>query len=205
MMYYVLRIITTLVLMITFVMLASKLLVKKSKTVFIISVVIFVLIMIFIWSIKIDRIIMRFDTYEEAFRYEYPDSEIVKQYVGDYYYFAFYKSSGDYGMTSYIRKNDGWKLDDFFEHSEWTIKNYNGYTVFTNTLTDKEYIMVCVVYPEVISKDSNVKDSLNSMFEQLKFKNSGTWENSLECALINQKLDKNYYISINDEKHYVFR
>lgn len=84
------------------------------------------------------------------------------------------------------------------------IKNYNGYTILVYQCNSNDGVAVIVLYPEIINKNAMVNDSLKSNFDTFSFKTTDKWETFVSVAIIEEKLDENYKVTIDDIEYEIF-
>ena len=135
-----------------------------------------------------EKLVFKFDSAEEAFRFSYPSNKILAKEIGDDYGVFFYDEENKMiCLTYFVKKNGKWEFKkDGFNFGLKTIKK-NNYIIRTLKLSKKGNTLIWVDGFNI----HNITDSLGS-----KFQHFGT----LQEYTVVKKLPKDYYLIINDEK-----
>ncbi len=177
----------------------------SNTTIRTIACLVYLLIVSFI---PFDKIFFTFDTPEDLLKFHYPNSKIKKIYdYDDYVFIIFSPKKGKEQLTSYIRKENSWTVDNT-KNKNIGINNYQ-YFISISKSTQKNISSISVDFFTETKGSKIIKDSLSSNFDEFITKTSSDEDNVTTYlytyfTIVEGKLDKNYTITIDGKEYKVF-
>ena len=144
---------------------------EKNKKFKIFLLIISIILFNIIYCFPIEKYFMNFKKVDDAFKYYFPTSEIIKKYeYTDYAYIIFYDKNptrGDSLKATYITKtNDRWKIDNILNKNCDTIKAINKpnehYHMSQLKIPNEKTMLVRIDYLDFKLENPEIYDSISS-------------------------------------------
>lgn len=149
---------------------------------------------------------MRFKTLEDAFKYYFPKSTILKKYDGKSYAFVYLetqknRNKQEFDFVYFVKDKNGWNLGNTDElhygRGKTSIQNDRSFIIVNRIEKEnKTGVYISTSSLESIVKDPMISDSVSTDFELIP--NSGVYS---YIGIIDEVVDENYTIIFNDKEY----
>lgn len=174
---------------------------KHTRKKIIILIILLLIIYQVIMVIPIEEHFIKFDTLEEAFNYSYSDYQIIQVVEKDEY--AFVICSKNDGTTKrythFIKNNEKWTVTSPNAEGTKSKATSKGFLISVNKIKKKNSMLVSIGYFDVLYKNPDIKDSINSDFMLNKELETTEYSYYLRIAII-EDVPEDYYLIIEGEK-----
>lgn len=186
---------------------------KKKINYLNIRVIVFVIaaiISFFFLGFPYEQMFLKFNNYNDAFKYNFPKGSIYKSFEGDDYVYLLYKtkkSENPHHLVHYVKKNNRWLIIDSYsaELNQCRITSVNDYVVNINKISD-DNLAVLVTYESDNGKTVTIGDLVGSSFQTFSINDkSSDAVYYASIAIIDKKIDNDYTITIDGYEYAPFK